>query len=205
MPKHEILFIVFSYLVGSIPFGFIIYYLTEKKDIREDGSGNIGATNVLRSKGKCAGIVTLVLDMLKGGLPVLYGSIHFDSPVLIIAGGTAAILGHLFPLYLKFKGGKGIACFLGLLTVFHFPSALAFGAVFLAALFLTRYVSVGSIAGVTVVFFITLFTQVVEVAMIVFGLTVLVVSRHRANIKRIADGTEYQFTWANQRAKTDNG
>lgn len=205
MPKHEILFIVFSYLVGSIPFGYIIYYLTEKKDIREDGSGNIGATNVLRSKGKSAGIVTLVLDMLKGGLPVLYGSIHFDSPVLIIAGGAAAILGHLFPLYLKFKGGKGIACFLGLLIVFHFPSALAFGAVFLAALFLTRYVSVGSIAGVTVVFFITLFTQVVEVAMIVFGLTVMVVSRHRANIKRIAEGTEYQFIRANQRAKTDNG
>lgn len=205
MPRHEILFIVISYLVGSIPFGYIIYYLTEKKDIREDGSGNIGATNVLRSKGKCAGIVTLVLDMLKGGLPVLYGSIHFDPPVLIIAGGAAAILGHLFPLYLKFKGGKGIACFLGLLIVFHFPSALAFGAVFLAALFLTRYVSVGSIAGVTAVFFITLFTQVVEVAMVVFGLTVLVVSRHRANIERIIGGTEYQFTRANQRAKTDNG
>lgn len=205
MPKHEIFFIIFSYLVGSIPFGYIIYYLTEKKDIREDGSGNIGATNVLRSKGRCAGMATLVLDMLKGGLPVLYGSIHFDSPVLIIAGGAAAILGHLFPLYLKFRGGKGIACFLGLLIVFHFPSALAFGAVFLLALFFTRYVSVGSIAGVIVVFFITLFTHVVEVAMIVFGLTVLVVSRHRANIKRIAEGTEYQFIWTNQSAKTNNG
>jgi glycerol-3-phosphate acyltransferase PlsY len=191
--------------LGSIPFGFIIYYLTEKKDIREQGSGNIGATNVVRSKGRFAGTATLILDMLKGGLPVLYGSIHFDSPVLIIAGGTAAILGHLFPLYLKFRGGKGIACFLGLFTIFHFPAALAFGVVFLSALFFTRYVSVGSIAGVTAVFFITLFTQVAEVAMIVFALTVLVISRHRTNLERIADGTEYRFIRANQRAKTDNG
>ncbi|UCH96743.1 MAG: glycerol-3-phosphate 1-O-acyltransferase PlsY [Candidatus Aminicenantes bacterium] len=195
MVKHEILFLVFSYLLGAIPFGYILYYLTEKKDIREEGSGNIGATNVLRAKGKIFGIITLVLDMLKGILPILYGLMHFDSPVLIIGGGAAAILGHLYSVYLKFKGGKGVSTFLGMAAVFHFPSALVFGAVFLFTYFLTRYVSASSIAGVTAIFFVTLFTNVVEVSMIVFVVVLLIIIKHHGNIKRIIAGTEPQLSW----------
>ncbi len=195
MPRHEILFLVFSYLLGAIPFGYILCYLTDKKDIRQEGSGNIGAANVLRIKGKAFGIITLALDMLKGILPILYGSRHFDSPVLIIGGGAAAILGHLYSVYLKFKGGKGVSTFLGMTAVFHFPSALVFGAVFLFTYLLTRYISASSIAGVSAVFFVTLFTNVMEVAMIVFVVVLLIIIKHRGNIKRIIAGTEPQLTW----------
>ena len=195
MPRHEILFLVFSYFLGAIPFGYILCYLTDKKDIRQEGSGNIGATNVLRIKGKAFGIITLALDMLKGILPILYGLRHFDSPVLIIGGGAAAILGHLYSVYLKFKGGKGVSTFVGMTAVFHFPSALVFGGVFLFTYFLTRYISASSIAGVSAVFFVTLFTNVMEVAMIVFVVVLLIIIKHRGNIKRIIAGTEPQLTW----------
>lgn len=195
MPKHEILFLVFSYFLGAIPFGYILCYLTDKKDIRQEGSGNIGATNVLRTKGKIFGFITLALDMLKGILPILYGSMHFDSRILIIGGGAAAILGHLYSVYLKFKGGKGVSTFLGMLAVFHFPSALIFGAVFLFTYFLTRYISASSIAGVAAVFFVILFTNVMEVSMIVFMVALLIIIKHRGNIKRIIDGTESQLIW----------
>jgi glycerol-3-phosphate acyltransferase PlsY len=195
LPKHEIFFLVFSYFLGAIPFGYILCYITEKKDIRHEGSGNIGAANVLRTKGKTFGLITLALDMLKGILPILYGSMHFDTPVLIIGGGAAAILGHLYSVYLKFKGGKGVSTFLGMFAVFHFPSALVFGAVFLFTYFLTRYISASSIAGVAAVFFVTLFTNLVEVSMIVFVVGLLIIIKHRDNIKRIIDGTESQFIW----------
>ena len=190
MPKHEILFLVFSYLLGAVPFGYILYFITEKKDIRREGSGNIGATNVLRTKGKTAGIITLVLDVLKGVLPILYGLKHFDSPVIIIGGGAAAITGHLFSPYLKFKGGKGISTFLGLSMAFHFSLALVFAAVFLSTYFLNRYVSAASMAGVTAVFFVTLFTQVVEVSMVMSVVVILILGKHHGNIRRLMAGTE---------------
>ncbi|MCP5046132.1 MAG: glycerol-3-phosphate 1-O-acyltransferase PlsY [bacterium] len=193
MPKHEILFLLGSYLLGSIPFGFIIFYLTERKDIRSQGSGNIGATNVLRTKGKSAGIITLLLDMAKGLLPVLYGLKHFDSPVIVISGGAAVVIGHLFPAYIKFKGGKGVASFVGVLMVFHFPTALVFGATFFSVCYFTRCVSAGSIAAVTAVFFFTLFTQVVEVSIIMFMMVILIILKHHGNIRRLATGTENQL------------
>jgi glycerol-3-phosphate acyltransferase PlsY len=195
LPKHEIFFLVFSYFLGAIPFGYILCYLTDKKDIRQEGSGNIGATNVLRIKGKIFGLITLTLDMLKGILPILYGLTHFDSPVVIFAGGAAAILGHLYSVYLKFKGGKGVSTFLGMIAVFHFPSALAFGAVFLFTYFLTRYISASSIAGVTAVFFFILFTNVMEVSMMVFVIGILIITKHRGNIQRMIDGTEPPLIW----------
>lgn len=193
MPKHEILFLLFSYFLGAIPFGYILCYLTDKKDIRQEGSGNIGATNVLRIKGKTFGLITLVLDMLKGILPIFYGLMHFDSSVLIIGGGAVAILGHLYSVYLKFKGGKGVSTFLGMIAMFHFPSALVFGGVFLFTYFLTRYISASSIAGVTAVFFFILFTNVVEVSMMVFMVGLLIIIKHRGNIQRMIDGTEPQL------------
>lgn len=195
MPKHEILFLVFSYFLGAIPFGYILCYLTDKKDIRQEGSGNIGATNVLRTKGKAFGLITLALDMLKGILPILYGLTHFDSPVLIIGGGAAAIIGHLYSVYLKFKGGKGVSTFFGMMAVFHFPSALVFGGIFLFTYFLTRYISASSIVGVAAVFFVILFTNVMEVAMIGFMIAILIISKHHGNIKRMIDGTEPQLIW----------
>ena len=192
---EEIGFIISSYLLGSIPFGFILYYLTEKKDIRAEGSGNIGATNVLRNKGKTAGIITLALDMLKSVIAIAYGLNRFDSPAVVILGGAAVVLGHLFPLYLKFKGGKGVASFLGIFLVFDFPAALVFGGGFLAAFAFTRYVSAGSIIGAAAVFFFITFTHTVEVSAVVLGLTIMIIVKHRSNVTRIMERSENIFCW----------
>jgi acyl phosphate:glycerol-3-phosphate acyltransferase len=195
LSSHEILFIVFSYLLGSIPFGYLIFYFGEGKDIRTMGSGNIGATNVLRTKGKLAGLATLALDILKGALPVIYGRIHFDLPWIVLLGGLAVLLGHIFPIFLKFRGGKGVGSLVGVFLVFYYPALLLFLAVFFLSLWLTRYVSLGSLLGTTALFFCILFTQVVEVAMVVFVMLLLIVFRHRANIQRLIAGSENKFSF----------
>ncbi len=195
MSSHEILFLVGSYLLGSIPFGYLIVLLGEGRDIRSMGSGNIGATNVLRSRGKAAGLATLALDILKGALPVVYGRIHFDLPWIVLLGGLAVLLGHVFPVFLKFRGGKGVAALVGVFLVFHYPSLLAFLAVFAITLWRTRYVSLGSLLGTATLFFSILFTQVAEAAMVAFPMLLLVVFRHRANIGRLAAGTENKFAF----------
>ena len=195
MQSHEILFLVFSYFLGSIPFGSIIFYILEKKDIRKEGSGNIGATNVLRTKGKAAGLATLALDVLKGAVPIIYGFTHFDSPVIILGGGAAAIIGHIFPVFLKFKGGKGVATFAGVFVSFYYPSIILFLGIFLLVLVVTRYVSLGSILGVISVFFLILFTHIAEVSVIVLIVTVLIIIRHSGNIKRLINGEENRLNF----------
>jgi glycerol-3-phosphate acyltransferase PlsY len=190
LSSHEIFFLVFAYLIGSIPFGFIFYYITEKRDIRSQGSGNIGAANVLRQKGKIWGLATLVLDSLKGILPILYGLKHFDSPLIVIGGGAAAVVGHIFPLFLKFRGGKGVATFAGVLAIFYWPGLVLFAAVFLLTALISRYVSLASMAGAVSVFFLVLFTHIAEVSMVVLLAVILIIVRHRDNIRRIIGGTE---------------
>jgi glycerol-3-phosphate acyltransferase PlsY len=192
---HELSFIAFSYLLGSIPFGYLICYFTEGKDIRTMGSGNIGATNVLRSKGKVAGLATLALDILKGALPIVYGRIHFDLPWIVLLGGLAVLLGHVFPVFLKFHGGKGVGSLVGVFLVFYYPALLVFLLVFFVTLRLSRYVSLGSLLGTTALFFAILFTQVVETAMVALAMLLLVVFRHRANIGRLLAGNENKFSF----------
>jgi len=195
LSSHEILFVLCSYLLGSIPFGYLIVYFSERKDIRTMGSGNIGASNVLRTKGRLAGVATLALDILKGALPVIYGRIHFDLPWVVLLGGLAVLLGHVFPVFLKFRGGKGVATLVGVFLVFDYPSLLVFLAVFFVTLAITRYVSLGSLLGAAALFFCVLFTQVVETAMVSFGMLLLVVFRHRANIERLLAGSERRFVF----------
>jgi glycerol-3-phosphate acyltransferase PlsY len=194
LSSHEISFIVFSYLLGSIPFGYLIFYFTEGGDIRTMGSGNIGATNLLRSKGKLAGLLTLLLDILKGALPVIYGRIHFDLPWLVLLGALAVLLGHIFPVFLKFRGGKGVASLVGVFLVFYYPALLVFLAVFLLTLKLTRYVSLASLLGTTALFFCILFTQVVEAAVVVLAMLLLIIFRHRSNLQRLLAGNENKFS-----------
>jgi glycerol-3-phosphate acyltransferase PlsY len=195
LSSHEISFIVFSYLLGSIPFGYLIFYFSEGKDIRTLGSGNIGATNVLRSKGKLAGILTLALDIIKGAVPVIYGLLHFDQPWFVLLGALAVLLGHVFPVFLKFRGGKGVASLVGVFLVFYYPALLVFLAVFLLTLKLTRYVSLASLLATAALFFCILFTQVAETAMVVFAMLLLIAFRHRANIQRLLAGTENKFSF----------
>jgi len=194
LSSHEILFIACSYLLGSIPFGYLIFYFSEGKDIRTMGSGNIGATNVLRSKGKLAGLATLALDVLKGALPIVYGRIHFDLPWIVLLGGLAVLLGHVFPVFLKFRGGKGVGSLVGIFLVFAYPALLVFLLVFFLTLWLTRYVSLGSLLGTAALFFCVLFTQVAEAALVVLAMLLLVVFRHRANIRRLLAGNENKFS-----------
>jgi glycerol-3-phosphate acyltransferase PlsY len=194
LSSHEISFVVFSYLLGSIPFGYLIFYFTESRDIRTLGSGNIGATNVLRSKGKLAGLLTLALDILKGAVPVIYGRIHFDLPWLVLLGALAVLLGHVFPIFLKFRGGKGIASLVGIFLIFSYPALLVFLVVFLFTLKLTRYVSLASMLGTAALFFCILFTQVVEAAVVVLAMLLLIIFRHRSNIQRLVAGNENKFS-----------
>ena len=195
MSSHEILFVVCSYLLGSVPFGYLIFYLSEGKDIRGLGSGNIGATNVLRSKGKLAGLATLLLDVLKGALPIVYGRIHFDLPWIVLLGGLAVLLGHVFPVFLKFRGGKGVGSLVGVFLVFYYPALLVFLLVFFLTLWLSRYVSLGSLLGASALFFCILFTQVAEASIVVLFMLLLIVFRHRANIQRLLAGNENKFSF----------
>ncbi len=200
MGQHEIMYFVLSYIVGSIPTGFLIFWISKKEDIRDQGSGNTGATNILRTCGGKAALITLLADVLKGSLPVIYGLIHFKYPPLILAAGTLAIIGHIFPVWLKFKGGKGVATFAGVFLaymaapdgLFIFP---AFSILFILFLILTRYVSASSLAGITGSFFAVLFTNVAEASLIVLLVIILIFIKHKENIVRIISGDEDRFLW----------
>jgi glycerol-3-phosphate acyltransferase PlsY len=140
-----------------------------------------------------AGLATLALDITKGALPVIYGRSHFDLPWIVLLGGLAVLLGHVFPVFLKFRGGKGVATLVGVFLVFHYPALLVFLLVFSLTLGLSRHVSLGSLLGTGALFFCILFTQVVESAIVVFLMLVVIVFRHRANIGRLLAGNENEF------------
>ena len=138
-----ILVIAISYLFGSIPFGLILTKVFLNKDIRDIGSGNIGATNVLRTGNKIIGYLTLSLDVLKAVIPVLY--IKFNYPELVYVSSLSVFIGHVFPLWLKFKGGKGVATYVGILFSINYILGFVFIASWLIIFFILRYSSLGSI------------------------------------------------------------
>jgi len=195
--KSWLLILAISYLLGSIPFGYILVRVFRKDDIRTTGSGNIGATNVARSGAKGLGILTLLLDCAKGFAAVMLAK-HFapgnlDLPIL---AAVAAVLGHVFPVWLGFRGGKGVASALGVYLALSWPSALAALAIFLVVVLLTRYVSLASIIGALVlpVVFLKLTTDhsAIAIGSIVF-LSLLVIVKHHANISRLLQGKESKF------------
>ncbi|MDA9957301.1 glycerol-3-phosphate 1-O-acyltransferase PlsY [Candidatus Pelagibacter sp.] len=177
-----------SYLMGSIPFGFILTKTFLKKDIREIGSGNIGATNALRTGNKLVGYTTLILDIAKAVIPVIYVKINF--PELIYIASLCAFLGHVFPMWLKFKGGKGVATYVGILFSINVLLGIIFvtcwGVVFLTS----KYSSLSSILGtlsIPIYLFITAETNSVIFFTIMF---VLIFFTHRENIKRLKNKEE---------------
>ena len=177
-----------SYLMGSIPFGFILTKLFLKKDIREIGSGNIGATNALRTGNKLIGYTTLTLDIVKAIIPVIYVKINF--PELIYIASLCAFLGHVFPVWLKFKGGKGVATYVGILFSINILLGIVFvtswGVVFL----IFRYSSLSSIIGsLSIPFYLIIIGQTNSV--IFFGIMfILIFFTHRENIKRLKNKEE---------------
>jgi acyl phosphate:glycerol-3-phosphate acyltransferase len=181
--------LAFGYLLGSIPFGLILTRLAGTADIRGIGSGNIGATNVLRTGRKGLAAATLLLDILKGTAAVLIMEWLWGRDHAVIAG-LGAFLGHLFPVWLKFRGGKGVATYLGILIGLAWPVALAFAAVWLAVAALTRYASLASlIASAATPVVLWLNDDRLE-AQLFIVLTIFVGIIHRENIARLVSGTE---------------
>ncbi|HET6670073.1 MAG TPA: glycerol-3-phosphate 1-O-acyltransferase PlsY [Pyrinomonadaceae bacterium] len=195
--------LVLAYLLGSIPFGYLIVRARAGADIRETGSGGTGATNVSRRAGKGAGVLTLILDALKGVLAILIGRLILGESSWLIAGAAIlVIVGHMFPIWLGFRGGKGVATGVGVFLVLAPFAVVAAGVIFLAIVTLTRYVSLGSItAAATIPLFVwlqqglispvsnlwaTMCAAVVGASLIIFA--------HRDNIRRLRRGTESKFS-----------
>ncbi len=185
------LMLIAAYLIGSVPFGYILTRLTGKTDIREHGSGNIGATNVLRVLGWRAALPVFVLDLLKGMAAVLLAKAVSDLPAFYLAAGLLAMIGHSFPIFLRFKGGKAAATGIGVLLVVSGWAILIIAAVALLVIALTRYVSLGSLLGAlaTPVYFY-LFNFDLNHILFGLALALLVIARHHANIVRLLKGTE---------------
>ena len=178
-----------GYLLGSIPFGLILTRLSGGPDLRSIGSGNIGATNVLRTGNRPLAAATLLGDMLKGTLAVLLAA-HFAGHAAALAAGAGVFLGHVFPVWLKFKGGKGVATYIGVLIALYWPAAAIFGAVWLATACLTRYSSLAAlIASALTPLILWLFDRP-DAAVFYLALSALIWIFHRANIARLLAGSE---------------
>jgi len=181
--------LVLGYLLGSIPFGLVLTRLFGAGDLRSIGSGNIGATNVLRTGRKGLAAATLVLDALKATLAVVAAAVLF-GPTAELAAAAGAIIGHLYPVWLKFRGGKGVATFFGGLIGAVWPAAIVFAVVWLAVAWATRYSSAAALAATAVSPLAALAVGFGEGALVFALLAVLVWFKHSANIGRLLRGTE---------------
>jgi acyl phosphate:glycerol-3-phosphate acyltransferase len=185
-----VLVCLLGYLLGSIPFGLLLTKLSGLGDIRSIGSGNIGATNVLRTGRKGLAAATLVLDGLKGAAAVLIARAWLDDQDTALLAGLAAVLGHLFPVWLRFKGGKGVATGLGVLIAAAWPIGLAACAVWLVVAAISRFSSLAALAAFASAPCVALGLEEFGVVKLSFTVAVLVFVRHRANIRRLLAGTE---------------
>ena len=190
-----ILIILAAYLVGAIPSGVVLTRLTGAGDVRSSGSGNIGATNVYRVAGRKLGIMTLLGDILKGVLPVLlavkWGQLPVEQVAMVAA---AAFLGHCYPVYLGFKGGKGVATALGIFIVLSPLAVLCVVPIFIVLVAIWRYISLGSIcAAATVPALVFYFERSMPLLYATLFIATMVIWRHRENISRLLNGTENRF------------
>ena len=189
MTREMLFALALGYLLGSIPFGLILTRLAGKGDIRKVGSGNIGATNVLRTGSKWLAALTLILDCVKAIVAILLASRLFGAETSA-AAGAGALIGHLYPLWLSFRGGKGVATFLGVLIGLQFwPAAIAYAAIWLILLLTLR---ISSVAGMMAAVSAPIIALILHSALfpILLGFAVLVLWKHRENILRLRKGTE---------------
>ena len=204
-----VLVLIVAYLIGSIPFGYLIVRLTGRGDVRETGSGGTGATNVSRRAGKLAGVLTLILDAAKGAFAVMVAGVALSGQRatinvrwVVAAAAVAVIAGHIFPVWLKFRGGKGVATAAGAFFMVAPFALLCAGIVFVIVAAITRYVSLASLAAAVLVpFFLWLQKWLIQPAAdirppltaAVVG-ALLIIFAHRGNIRRLISGTESRFT-----------
>jgi glycerol-3-phosphate acyltransferase PlsY len=184
-----------SYLIGAVPTGLLLVRLLKGEDIRKHGSGNIGTVNVLRVAGPATAAAVLVVDMLKGLVPVLLAARITTTPWLIVACGLAAIAGHNWSVFLGFRGGKGIATSFGVLLGLSWVAAVVAAAVWVGVVAITRYASLGSLMGVASVPLV-LWRLRAPVEYVAFGIiaALFAIYRHRGNIQRLVTGTELRIT-----------
>ena len=178
-----------GYLLGSIPFGLLLTRFAGLGDVRNIGSGNIGATNVLRTGHKGLAAATLLLDALKGTVAVLLAD-HWWGQAAAILAGIGAFLGHLYPIWLKFKGGKGVATYIGVILGLYWPAAVAFCGVWLVVAYLSRFSSLAALIAAFASPFVLLLNKKLEIAALALLMTLLLLWRHRANITRLMHGEE---------------
>ena len=179
---------IVCYLMGSIPFGFILTKIFLKKDIRKIGSGNIGATNALRTGNKIIGYSTLILDILKAVVPVIYVKIFYQD--LLYIASLCAFLGHVFPIWLKFKGGKGVATYVGILFTINFYLGIVFTISWCVTFFVSKFSSLSSLIGaLSVPVYLLILTQIDQVIFFTI-MFILIFFTHRENIKRLKNKEE---------------
>ena len=185
----DIFFIgLISYLMGSIPFGFVLTKIFLKKDIREIGSGNIGATNAIRTGNKVIGYSTLFLDILKAVTPVIYVKVFFQDFLYIAS--LCTFLGHVFPIWLKFKGGKGVAAYVGILFAINLYFGVIFIITWFITFFITKYSSLSSLVGAaSIPIYLLILTQFDQVIFFTI-MFVMIFYTHRENIKRLKNKEE---------------
>jgi glycerol-3-phosphate acyltransferase PlsY len=187
----KIFFALCSYLLGSLPTGYMLFWISEKKDIRNFGSHSTGATNVLRLKGWIFALPVIFVDILKGFLPVFLALELFPDKEFSLLCGFLAVLGHCFPVYIRFKGGKGVATSVGVFLALSVTSLLICVAIFILVILLTRYVSLGSIlAMLSLPISILLIDGDIEKTLLGFAVFLLVAIRHAGNIRRLLNGNE---------------
>jgi acyl phosphate:glycerol-3-phosphate acyltransferase len=196
-----LLVVIAAYLLGAIPFGFLLVKLTRGKDVRASGSGNIGATNVLRTSGKGLGVATLILDILKGLAAVwLAAWLTNDSPLWTSAAALAVMAGHSYSVFLGFKGGKAVASFVGAFAYLTPLPLLAISILFFIVVATTRYISAGSLlaAGTFPLGVWLILHPSPEILLASFIGGWFIVYRHKSNLDRIRAGTENVFHWTGQ-------
>ncbi|OPB31627.1 glycerol-3-phosphate 1-O-acyltransferase PlsY [Bartonella sp. AR 15-3] len=193
------LIFLISYFIGSIPFGLLFTKFSEFGDIRTIGSGNIGATNVLRTGNKKIAALTLLCDILKGTFVIWMTKFLFHTVEIALLSGFLAFLGHLYPIWLKFKGGKGVATYLGICLGFYWLAALIFIIAWIGAFVLTRYSSFSALVAVIITpIFIYCYSSSLYVACIIITMSILVVIKHHTNIRRLLAGKENKVDTTNR-------
>ena len=193
--RIELIYIaIYSYVIGSIPFGLVITKIFLKKDIRKIGSGNIGATNVLRTGKKFLGAATLILDSLKGfssvTITVFFFLDHADGSSIVYFSSLICLIGHIFPVWLKFKGGKGVAVYLGILFSTSISLGLIFVITWVIVLYLTKYASLSSLISALIIFIYSILLYNFDQSLFFFISFIIFVYTHRENIYRIKNKTE---------------
>ena len=178
----------YSYILGSIPFGFVITRLFLKQDVRNIGSGNIGATNVLRTGSKFLAILTLLLDVAKGYFTVIVTTIYFNDFIYIAS--LICFIGHIYPVWLRFKGGKGVAAYLGILLGLSFSLSIIFIITWLIILFIFKYSSLSSILSSVLIFFYSLISNDFDLNSYLFVSVLVLIYTHKENIVRLRNRTE---------------